>query len=146
LSITPTDSGSFIQLDAQPANAGLASVTSNSTDVLASLGLTPGVIRTVATTGGLTDPKQLREYGLNLTSSLNLSTQASAKQAYTSLLAAIGVVQQAYQDLANPPTLASEAAAKAANGAPPAYLTAELANYQAGLNRLLAGSSSSATG
>jgi hypothetical protein len=146
LSITPTTSDSFIQLDANPANAGLASLTPNATDVLASLGLSPGVIRTVKTTGGLTDPKQLREYGLNLSSSLNLSTQAGAKQAHTSLVAAMGVVKQAYQDLANPPTLASEALAKAAHGAAPAYLTAELANYQAGLNRLLAGSSSSTTG
>jgi hypothetical protein len=148
LSITPTDSSSFIELDSQPANAGLASVTSNSTDVLASLGLGAGVIRTVATTNGLTDPSQLREYGLNLSSSLNISTQAGAKQAVTTLQAAIGVVQQAYQDLVSPPTLASEAAAQAQNGTAPAYLTAEIANYQAGLNRLTGGSStsSSATG
>jgi hypothetical protein len=146
LSITPTDSTAFIELDSQPANAGLASVTANSTDVLAALGLSAGVIRTVATVNGLTDPNQLREYGLNLSSSLNLSTQASAKQAATTLQAAIGVVQQAYQALVSPPTLASEAAAQAQNGTVPAYLTAEIANYQAGLNRLLGGSSGGTTG
>jgi hypothetical protein len=145
LSITPTDSSSFIELDSQPSNEGLASVTSNSSDVLASLGLSSGVIRTVQTNNGLTDPSQLREYGLNLLSSLNLNTQASAKQAATSLQAAIGVVQQAYQDLVNPPTLASEQAAKAQSGTAPAYLTAEIANYQAGLNRLLGGSTTSST-
>jgi hypothetical protein len=145
LSISPTSSDSFIELDSQPANAGLASVTSNSTDVLASLGLSAGVIRTVATTNGLTDPSQLREYGLNLSSSLNLTTVAGAKQAATTLQAAMGVIQQAYQDLASPPTLASEAAAQAQNGTAPAYLTAELANYQAGLNRLTAGSSTSSS-
>jgi hypothetical protein len=145
LSITPTNSSSFIELDSEPANAGLASVTSNSTDVLASLGLSSGVIRTVATTNGLTDPSQLLEYGLNLSSSLNLSTQADAKQAATALQAAIGVVQQAYQSLVSPPTLASEQAAKAQSGTAPAYLTAELANYQAGLSRLTAGSSTSSS-
>ena len=146
LSITPTDSTAFIELDSQPANAGLASVTANSTDVLAALGLSAGVIRTVATVNGLTDPNQLREYGLNLSSSLNLNTVAGAKQAATTLQAAIGVVQQAYQALVSPPTLASEAAAQAQNGTVPAYLTAEIANYQAGLNRLLGGSSGGTTG
>jgi hypothetical protein len=55
----------------------------------------------------------------------------------------MGVVQQAYQSLVSPPTLASEEAAKAqSSGTAPAYLTAELANYQAGLKRLTGGSSS----
>jgi hypothetical protein len=143
LSITPTSSDTFIELDSQPANAGLASVTSNSTDVLASLGLSAGVIRTVKTINGLADPSQLREYGLSLTSNLNISTQTGAKQAIISLQSAMIAVKQAYTDLASPPTLASEAAAKAQGGTAPAYLTAQIANYQAGLNRLLAGSSSS---
>lgn len=145
LSITPSD-GAFIQLDSSPASAGLASVTSNSTDVLASLGLTAGVLRTVRTINGLTDPNQLREYGLSLTSSMNLSTQAAAKQATINLQAAMATIKQAYQDLASPPTLASEAASKAQTGSAPKYLTNQIANYQAGLNRLLGGSSGGATG
>ena len=143
ISITPTDTSSYIELDSQPANPGLASVTSNSTDVLSSLGLSQGVIRQQATINGLTDPSQLREYGLNLTSSMNISTTASAQSASNILTTAIAAIQQAYQDLVNPPTLASEEQAQAQNsaGTAPAYLTAELANYQAGLSRLTAGSS-----
>jgi hypothetical protein len=146
LSITPTNTDSFIQLDSSPAGAGLASVTSNSTDVLASLGLSAGVLRTVRTINGLTDPSQLREYGLNLTAGLNVSTQSLAKQATINLQAAMATVKQAYQDLASPPTLASEAAAKAQTGSAPKYLTNQIANYQAGLNRLLSGSSGGTTG
>ncbi|HUO22209.1 MAG TPA: hypothetical protein VMU59_06805 [Caulobacteraceae bacterium] len=141
ISITP-NTGQYIELDATPANAGLASVTNNSTNVLASLGLNAGVIRTVQTVNGLTNPTQLREYGLNL-GSLNISSATSAKAASVALQTAIAHIQQAYKDLVSPPTLASEAAAKASSGTAPAYLTAEIANYQAGLNRLLAGSSSS---
>jgi hypothetical protein len=144
LSITPTDTSSYIELDSAPSNPGLASVTNNSTDVLASLGLNAGVIRTVQTTNGLTNPSQLREYGLDLTSTMNLNSAASAQSAANTLNVAITTLKQAYQDLVSPPTLASEAAAKAAaqGGTAPAYLTSELANYQAGLQRLTGGSSS----
>ena len=119
-------------------------MTNNSTDVLASLGLNAGVIRTVQTTNGLTNPSQLREYGLDLTSTMNLNSAASAQSAANTLNVAITTLKQAYQDLVSPPTLASEAAAKAAaqGGTAPAYLTSELANYQAGLQRLTGGSSS----
>jgi hypothetical protein len=144
LTITPSN-GAYIELDSTPANAGLASVTNNSTDVLASLGLTSGVIRTTQTINGLTDPSQLREYALNLVSSLNVSSTASAQTAANALQAALGVIQQAYQDLVSPPTLASEAAAKAQTGTAPKYLTNEIANYQAGLNRLLGTTSSTST-
>ena len=53
----------------------------------------------------------------------------------------MSAVMSAYQDLANPPTMASEslAAEKSSGGAAPTYLTNEIANYQAGLNRLLGG-------
>ena len=58
---------------------------------------------------------------------------------------AMSAVMQAYQDLASPPTMASEALAAAQNtgGSVPTYLTSEIANLQAGLNRLTGGSSSS---
>jgi hypothetical protein len=56
-------------------------------------------------------------------------------------------VQQAYKDLVSPPTRASEEAAKqqATGGSVPAYLTAEIANYSAGLQRLTAGQNTSSS-
>jgi hypothetical protein len=84
----------------------------------------------------------LREYGLDLPTNLSLTTAASAQHAANAMQAAMAAIQQAYQDLADPPTMASEAAAKAktSGGTVPTYLTNEIANYQAGLNRLLGGS------
>lgn len=146
LSISPATSSSFIELDSQAAanlNPG-ATAPSLGNDVLAALGLQAGVIRTVRQVNGLTDITQLREYGLNLPTNLDLSNTAAAQHAANALQAAMSAVQSAYRDLANPPTMASEAAAAAQNqtGAVPTYLTNEIANLQAGLNRLTAGQGS----
>jgi hypothetical protein len=155
LQITPTDSSNFIELDSQPEaqNTPYSQLSSlQGTDVLSALGLSAGVIRTVATINGLTDVRQLREYGMNLPSNLNLSTAASAQHASNAIQAAMSAVQSAYRDLVTPPTIASEqaAAAQTSGGTVPAYLTNEIANYQAGLNKLTQGqgstSSSSSSG
>jgi hypothetical protein len=81
---------------------------------------------------------------MNLPSNLNLSTAANAQHASNAIQAAMSAVQSAYRDLVTPPTIASEqaAAAHTSGGAVPAYLTNEIANYQAGLNRLLQGQGS----
>ncbi len=145
LEITPNDPASFIELDSQLAsdtNPG-ATASSLKTDTLAALGLSSGVIRTVNQINGLTDVKQLREYGLDLPTNLDLSTAASAQHAANALQAAMSAVQQAYQDLANPPTMAQEslAAQQGSGGTVPTYLTNEISNLQAGLDRLTGGSS-----
>ena len=144
LEITPANAGAYIELDSQPANPDplLNPTKGTPVDVLGALGLSAGVVRTVKTINGLTDVSQLREYGLSLPTNLDLTTAAGAQAAVVALDAAIGTVQQAYQDLVSPPTMASEQAAQASNetGSVPAYLTAEIANYQAGLDRLTGGS------
>jgi hypothetical protein len=149
LQITPSSTDGYIELDTQAdtgASSALAALTgatsASSGDVLSALGLQPGVIRKVKTVqNGLTDPTQLRSYGLYLPPSLSIGTAAGLAAASTALSTAMASVRQAYQDLANPPTLASEAQAKAQSsaGAVPAYLTAQIANYQAGLSRLMGG-------
>ncbi|MEI9892243.1 MAG: hypothetical protein WDN45_18885 [Caulobacteraceae bacterium] len=96
LEITPNDPASFIELDSQLAsdtNPG-ATASSLKTDTLAALGLSSGVIRTVNQINGLTDVKQLREYGLDLPTNLDLSTAASAQHAANALQAAMSAVQQ----------------------------------------------------
>lgn len=143
LEIQPASANSFIQLDAQAASTSGASVSASSdaTNVLSALGLKPGVIRTVRQVNNLTDVTQLREYGLNLPTNLDISTTANAQHAANALQAAMSAVQQAYQDLATPPTMASEAAAAAQNqtGSVPTAITNEIANLQAGLARLTGG-------
>ncbi|MGZ3344137.1 MAG: beta strand repeat-containing protein [Caulobacteraceae bacterium] len=144
LEITPNSPSSFIELDSQQASDDNPAATASSlkTDVLAALGLPSGVIRQVHEINNLTDVTQLREYGLDLPTNLDLSTAASAQHAANALQAAMSAVMSAYQDLASPPTMASEALAAAQNtgGAVPAYLSSEIANLQAGLSRLTGGS------
>jgi hypothetical protein len=141
LMITAASGDSYIELDSRSAIQDPTQTTSN-TDVLAALGLSSGIIRAVKTVqNGLTDPTQLRDYGLSLPSALSIGTAAQAQAAASALSSAMYQVQQAYQDLVNPPTLASEAAAQSqsSSGSVPAYLTNEIANYQAGLDRLTGG-------
>jgi hypothetical protein len=149
LQITPNSADSFIELDSQEASNDNPSATASSltTDVLGALGLSSGVIRQVRTINKLTDVTQLREYGLDLPTNLDLSTQSDAQHAANALQAAMSAVMSAYQDLSNPPTMASEALAAEQNagGAAPTYLTSEISNLQAGLARLTGGASSSST-
>jgi hypothetical protein len=143
LEITSSGSSAYIELDGVSAFQD-PTATGSSADVLGALGLPAGIIRTVKTVqNGLTDPSQLRNYGLDLPSALSIDTAAGAQAASNALASAMYTIQQAYQDLASPPTLASEAAAKAQGqaGTVPTYLTNEIANYQAGLDRLLGGGS-----
>jgi hypothetical protein len=84
---------------------------------------------------------------MNLPTNLDLSTAANAQHAANALQAAMSAVMSAYQDLATPPTMASEslAAEQNAGGTAPAYLTNEISNLQAGLARLTGGSSASSS-
>jgi hypothetical protein len=145
LSITPNNTSAFVELDSQAATNGASNSPRAGTNVLAALGLPSGVIRKVATINNLTDISQLREYGLNLPANLTLRDATSAQHASNAIQAAMYAVKQAYQDLVKPPTMASEQAAAAQSnpGAVPAYLTAQIANYKAGLARLMSGQSSS---
>jgi hypothetical protein len=147
LSITPNSPSSFIELDSQEASNDNPGATASTTDVLSALGLSSGVIRQVRTINKLTDVTQLREYGLNLPTNLDLSTTTSAQHAANTLQAAMSAVMSAYQDLASPPTMASEslAAEQNAGGTAPTYLTNQIANLQAGLARLTGGASSSSS-
>jgi hypothetical protein len=149
LSITPNETSAFIELDSQEASNDNPAATASSlkTDVLAALGLPSGVIRQVRQINKLTDVTQMREYGLDLPTSLDLSTAANAQHAANAIQAAMSAVMSAYQDLATPPTMASEslAAEQNAGGAVPTYLTDEISNLQAGLARLTGGQSSSSS-
>jgi hypothetical protein len=149
VSITPNQGG-YIELDSQPGTDDTPYTEQDNNggvDVLGALGLSAGVIRTVSTVNGLTDIKQLREYGLDLPTNLNLSTTADAQHASNAIQAAMFAVQSAYKDLVTPPTLASEQAAaqQSSGGTVPTYLTNEIANYSAGLARLTAGQNTTAS-
>ncbi len=123
-----TTTGGFQRLSimARDGRAG-AVLTAGETgrDALAGLGLSPGYI-------GPTSGDDVRKtFGLDLPAGLRLNSDAAAKTAGERLQAAMKAVRDAYRSL-DPSTSASAAA----SGPVPAYLTAQLANYQAALARL----------
>lgn len=97
-------------------------------DALVGLGLTPGYIGMSA--GG----DAMKTFGLNLPKTLSLDGADAIKAAGEALQAAMKSIRDAYRALA--PAVASNSANKGASGPAPAYLTAQLANYQAALSRL----------
>jgi len=93
-------------------------------DALGALGLSPGLI-------GPTKDVKIKTYGLDLPSNLSLSNADLIKTATEKLTAAMKVIRDAYKAL-DPAT----AAKKATSGPVPAYLSNQIANYQAALDRL----------
>lgn len=128
LKITPATKGSTVEV--LPGKGGL--------DFIGSIGLTPGVIRntiiddngkSVSADGG--GPV----FGLGLPAELDVSTDKAIKNALVVLGKSLGKVRDAYRQLeaaARPETTES----KSASGPVPAYLTNQVANYQAALDRL----------
>lgn len=131
LKITPATQGATVEV--LPGKGGL--------DLLGALGLTPGVVRntvidkagkSVSADGG--GPV----FGLALPAQLDVSTETAVKNALAVLSKSLGKVRDAYRQLEaaarpEPPASAN------AGGAAPAYLTNQIANYQAALDRLTGG-------
>jgi len=113
-------------------------------DALETLGIPEGIVRsTTINSAGKTVPADGKQmlYGLGLTSDLSVSDSAQVGHTLAKLAGAINSVRAAYKDLvaAAQPKGVVQAAAKA-NGPVPAYLTNQIANYQAALDRLGGGS------
>jgi hypothetical protein len=143
------------QLKIEPATSGAIITLGRGKDdknALSLLGLPEGVIRQTTTDkSGVTKPADGKPnlYGLALDSNLNISDDAQVSHALAQIAAAQGVIRSAYKDLVTAATPKSQlaaqkaAAAAQASGAVPAYLTNQISNYQAALDRLTGGSDSS---
>jgi hypothetical protein len=136
LKITPTSAASQITLEAGPAGR----------NALPALGLSEGLVTTNATAksksastgGGAVATTSLKaNYALGLESSITLGTPGGIKNALAQLGGAISTVKQIYTDMTTKPSKATAGY----QGAVPAYLTAEISNYQAALARLSSSSS-----
>jgi hypothetical protein len=112
-------------------------------NALPALGLTEGEITTTATakaakSGATTTAANanslMANYALGLSSTLDLTTAAGVKQAQTVLASAMTTIKQIYTNMTTPPSTSTGSS----TGAAPAYLTAEIASYQAALTRLQA--------
>ena len=93
-------------------------------DALAGLGLSAGYIGSVGATG------EMKTFGLDLPKTLTLNDPTAVKMAGERLQTAMKAIRDAYRSLAPVSKTA------ASGGTAPAYLTAQLANYQAALARL----------
>jgi hypothetical protein len=121
---------------------------------LAQLGIPEGVLRATTTNkAGVTVPADGKAnlYGLGLPSDLNLSNADQISHALAELANAQGVIRTAYKDLVTAATpkaqLNAQAAAAAAakSGSVPAYMTNQISNYQAALDRLVGSTTTSST-
>jgi hypothetical protein len=123
---TTTGGVQRLSITARDGKTG-AILTSGETgrDALLGLGLASGYVGLAAA------DKEVKTFGLNLPSGLNLSSAAAIKAAGEKIQGALKVIRDAYRALEP-----EDATAAAASGPVPAYLTNQLANYQAALARL----------
>ncbi|CAN5831839.1 regulatory protein FlaEY [soil metagenome] len=110
-------------------------------DALSLLGIPEGVVRATTTSkDGKTTSADGKGnfYGLGMDRDMNLSSTGDIAHTKAELASALNVIRTAYKDLKEAATPESERkAAKAkATGTVPAYLTNQIANYQAALDRL----------
>lgn len=131
LKITPLNDSATIEI--LPGKGG--------DDALEALGLSPGVARRTVMEDGKSVSADGKGpvYGLKLTQDLDLSTEAGRTNALKILEGALGVIRNAYRDLETAAKPPSATPAAGASGPVPAYLTAQIANYQAALSRLTGG-------
>ncbi|MDB5439980.1 MAG: hypothetical protein JWM33_2407, partial [Caulobacteraceae bacterium] len=110
-------------------------------NALPALGLTQGVARntTINDAGkSVSTAAGGNVYGLGLNAQIDLSDKNSISAAQSVIGQAMTKIKNAYQDLLTAATPQS-AQPKAITGTVPSYITAQLANYTAGLNRLTGG-------
>ena len=100
-------------------------------DALPALGLTAGLV--TAASSAIPAKTAPTSFALKLSASLDISTVANATAAQSVLKAALASIQTAYADLGSPPK--TTASAKA-TGTVPAYISAQIADYQLALSRL----------
>jgi hypothetical protein len=120
LQIKPASKLSMVTLSQGPSDR----------DALISLGLPPGIIES---TPSPSDKSAKPLSGLNLSNSLSLKDTNAIAAAKTVIDQALSTVRVAYQKLA---TKGQPDTAQQTTGQAPAYLTAQIANYQAALARL----------
>ncbi len=114
-------------------------------DALSLLGVAEGVVRSTTTNkDGKTVPADGggQIFGLKMDKDLKLDTASDISHTLAELATAMGVVRDAYKelkDLSTPASVKNAEKAKAASGKAPAYLTNQISNYQAALDRLTGG-------
>ncbi|MBO9560232.1 MAG: hypothetical protein J7515_16810 [Caulobacter sp.] len=136
LRISPSQTTSTVEI--LPGKGG--------TDVLESLGLKPGIVRNTKTDHGQTVSADGKGpiYGFSLDTGLDLTTDTGRSAAVAAMTKALSAVRTAYREMADKangvkPADTTTGGGKT-GGTVPTYLTNQIANYQAALDRLTGGS------
>ncbi|MBO9708735.1 MAG: hypothetical protein J7521_11025 [Caulobacter sp.] len=134
LKISPSQTTSTVEI--LPGKGG--------TDVLGALGLSAGVVRNTKVDHGRTVSADGKGpvYGLALPTDLDLTTDLGRKAAVSAMTKAIAAVRNAYRemaDIANGVKVDDSKNSGKTGGTAPKYLTDQIANYQAALDRLTGG-------
>ena len=131
LKITPATKASSVEI--LPGKGG--------TDALGAIGLTPGVVRNtiIDSTGkSVSADGGGPVFGLSLPAALDVDTDLAVKHALTVLGQSMSKIRDAYRQLETAAKPASTIK-PGASGPVPAYLTNQISNYTAALNRLTGG-------
>lgn len=143
-SVVRTGSGERLSIQPREGQTITLKPGAKGLDALAGLGLTPGSVRAE---GAKDDDAALPAFALGLKASYSLLTTTNAAAAKLSIDSALAEIRKAYREITMDPETrkllngSGETKGKT-GGAVPAYLSAQLANYSAGLQRLTGGSSS----
>jgi hypothetical protein len=145
--------GYQLQVTVKPGNAVEFIAGKDGFDALTGLGIRPGTVVNETTTetdrpsstiapADLTPQNNYVALGMDL--KMSLSTKDAASKAQTQIESAMRNIRLAYTTLTQGKFIAGTGkyAQAAKPGAPPAYLQSQIANYQAALARLQAGSTS----
>lgn len=128
IKITPANDNATVEI--LPGKSGK--------NMLDALGLAEGVVRKTEVVNGKTVAADGKGniYGLALANDISLKDEDAIRNAQLVLSKAMSAIRSAYKDLENaakPPSLTS---GSNAGGPVPAYLSNQISNYQAALNRL----------
>lgn len=151
--IVRTGTGEQIKIEPKEGQSVTLKAGAGHLDALAGLGLSAGrYVKAASDAEANADSDELPTYALGLKASYSLATTESAVTARSAIVAAMASIRTAYRELTMDPETKKllaenkESAKGRTGGAVPAYLQTQLANYNSGLQRLLAGSSSSSSG
>jgi len=133
LKLAPAFQGEQVSLLPGPAGQDALKPLGLSQGVLTSNAGNESAVAPISTEGAATQHNTLQNgYSLNLPSSANLSTPAKATAAGAEISLAMTTIQGIYTDMTTAPSVGNTSS----SGTVPAYLTNEIASYQAALERL----------
>ncbi len=153
-SVTRSSAGEKVRIEPRDGTTITLKSGTGRFDALQGLGLAPGKITKPLAAGetATVSEDEIPTYALGLKASYSLATTDAAAATKAALESAMSEIRKAYRELTMDPEtkkLMAENAARETKGKTggtvPAYLTAQLSNYSAGLQRLTAGSSSTGT-